>query len=506
MTAFRQRLCEKMEITPFVHQAEWWLASDGLTLLDEVVGEDVQDSYLVQLPDGETQRRRVQSRLGGGIRAHVLADLGAFKVGKSFGAGVWAAGFGAIPEGRISLVGAEYDMCSPEFEYICDCLLSERGMNLKYDSLQNRPRDGRMYLDLKNGCRFEAKSWERKDSLKGKEIDVYIYCEAYQLPGLECYTTVKQNLVARDGYALFPTTPDRPWLKDIHVRAHSGEEQYRKWHCTCSVPRSVNRFTFSQEDQDQANPNKGGLMTREKYAIAYEGKLGEFVGRVYNFQRGENIFTPSTHPELFRNGVLSLPEGWKAECAVDTGTFMGGVITFNSPTGTIFVVHQLPNYHYINQETELDQQTSVPQWATAVAAFMGRYGIRVAWADKNSQFKRELLNYSISLAPATIRLEARTEILRTYFQSHSIWLSPEVSEGVLGQEIENAQWPEEATAGGKFERIKKNDHTLDCLEHLAARHPKGDGVPLTGPVSWAEQTFGARFGQRGKGNSHLGTQ
>src|SRR3990167_11379644 len=100
-------------------------------------------------------------------------------------------------------------------------------MGLKADSLQNRPRDGKMWMDLANGCRFEARSWERKDTLKGKEIDLYLYCEAYQLPGLECFTDFSQNLRARDGYAVFATTPDRPWVKELHDRSHSGEEEFK---------------------------------------------------------------------------------------------------------------------------------------------------------------------------------------------------------------------------------------------------------------------------------------
>jgi hypothetical protein len=72
----------------------------------------------------------------------VVAELGAYKSGKSFGAGIWGAAFAAVPNALVYLVGNEYDMTAPEFEYILEALCSERGLNLKYSSLQNRPKDG----------------------------------------------------------------------------------------------------------------------------------------------------------------------------------------------------------------------------------------------------------------------------------------------------------------------------------------------------------------------------
>jgi hypothetical protein len=105
-----------------------------------------------------------------------------------------------------------------------------------------------MFLELQNGSRFEAKSWERKDSLKGKEIDAYLYCEAYQLPGIECFTSFSQNLRARRGYAYFATTPDRPWIKQLHELGHGNDPE---WHCTCSVGAEVNPYTFDQKAKER---------------------------------------------------------------------------------------------------------------------------------------------------------------------------------------------------------------------------------------------------------------
>ena len=495
MTAFRTAVCEKMGVTFFRHQAEWILAGDGLTL----TMDEVEDGFPVQQSGGSIRRFATIPRNGG--RARVLADLGAFKVGKSFGSGMWASGFAAIPGARVSLVGLEYDICTPEFDYIVEALLSQRGMNLPYEKYQNNPRTGNLFLELKNGVRYEAKSWERKDSLKGKEIDAYIYCEAFMLPGMESYSSVKQNLSARKGYAVFPTTPDRPWVEEFHLKGHGDFPDFLDWHCTCSVPRSSNHLTFDFKEMAQARE----IMTSEKFAIAYEGKLGDYVGRVYNYQRGQAKFSRATHPFLFKGegeGILniSIPDGWKIEAACDTGTFMAFVVAAVSPDGIVYVLWEEPNYHYRSHSIELREDTSVPQWATSVSATLARFGARGVWADKNSQFKRELANYSITLMGSDAKLERRTEVARSYFQHHQVLFAPWLT--ILPYEVENAQWPEEATLSGKFERLKKDDHTLDCLEHILSRHPRGENIRPQAPTTWANEQG---FKQRNlSGNSHLG--
>ena len=485
VTAFRRQICQKMHIIPFTHQLEYWCASDGLTLTSNIVEEGGLEA---QLPNKSIVQLQTVPREGG--RAKVIADLGAFKVGKSFGSALWVSGFGMVPGARVQLIGLEYDICEPEFSYLCEFLLSEAGMGIKPDSLQNRPRDGRMWLDLPNGARFEAKSWERKDTLKGKEIDCYLYCEAYMLPGLDCYTSFSQNLRARDGYAVFPTTPDRPWVKDLHDNAHSGKEEFRKWHCTCGVASEVNPHTFDQEAKDRDR----NLMTREKFAIHYEGQLGDFVGRVYGYQRGQRTFSALTHPYLFRGGDdrahLVVPDGWEVVGGADTGTFTSAVLIAFSPEGEAFIIDELPNYRYVSGVIELNDSMTIPVWCEAVyksgkQAGMGAVSL---WADKNSQFKREVnnqVNYSLLLESNLTPLEARTEISREYFQHDRVWLAPWLS--VLPFELENARWPEEATSAGKYARVKDRDHTLDGMEHILSKRPRGRGVaPTSRPQTWAE--------------------
>lgn len=497
ISAFREQVCRRLgeeKGTPFMHQRQVWLASEGL----ELSGVEDPNGVSIRLEDQSVTRVGVQPRPQG--RARFLADLGAFKIGKSYGAALWGSGFAAVPAARVSLVGLEYNICEPEFSYICEFLLSERGMGLKAKHHVNRPRQGDMYLELQNGAVFECRSWERKESLKGKENDAYIYCEAYQLPGMECFTSFSQNLRARRGYAYFATTPDRPWIKLLHEMGHGADPE---WHCTCSVGAEANPFTFDA----RAKERDVKLMTKEKYEIHYNGQLGDFVGRVFNYTAGSRTFDERSHPFLFRPGDgpardrFQLPAGWELVCGADTGTFYSALLIAFSPEGVAYVIDEFPNYRYIAGEPERDESLSIPQWARGVMARVTQLGGKGNfWADPNSQFKGELRNYHLHLLPAKVPVEARTEIAREYFQHNRVLFAPWIS--TLAFELENAAWPEEASMTGKFARVKDRDHTLDPFEHVLARRPAGKIIHSPGSKSWAES-----MGYRKKGHStniHLG--
>lgn len=492
-SSFRWRICERWGAIPFEHQAQWWLASDGLQLTASRPEAGEAAEIAVRLPNDTVVSRWAVPRPQGVAR--FIADLGAFKVGKSFGAALWAAGFAAIPSARVSLVGLEYDICEPEFHYICEFLLSDRGLGLKAESLADRARDGKMWLDLANGARIEAKSWERREALKGKELDAYVYCEAYQLPGIECFTNFSQNLRVRRGFAVFPTTPDRPWVKQLHELGHGADAE---WHCTCGVAADVNPYSFDAK----AKERDVKLMTREKFAIHYEGKIGEFVGHVYNYQRGENIFDASTHPHLFKDGKFVLPDGWDVIAGADTGSFYTALFVAFSPEGDAFVLRELPNYSYVAGQPERDNDISIPGWAaefTATADVLR--GRSAAWADRNSQFKGELAQYGIALLPSQLPLETRTEITREYFQAGKVFLAANLT--VLPFELENACWPEEATASGRFQRIKDRDHTLDCLEHVLARRPRGRRPEVNKSGTWLEDFMRTEHARKRKDHGIL---
>jgi hypothetical protein len=494
ITEFREAVCEQMEVAPFLHQRAVWCASDGV----ELDGTEDANGLAIRNPDGTVIRAGYRPRPEG--RARFLADLGAFKIGKSFGAALWASGFAAVPGARVNLVGLEYDICEPEFTYLIEFLLSERGMNLKADSVQNRPRDGKMHLDMSNGCQFTARSWERKDTLKGKEIDAYVYCEAYQLPGIECFTSFSQNLRARRGYAYFATTPDRPWIEQLHQMGHGFDPE---WHCTCSIGAEVNPFTFDAKAKERDSL----LMTREKFEIHYNGRMGKFVGQVFPYQRGDRVFDHVSTPDLFPNGVTSretlrVPQNWELVSGADTGTHYSGLTVAFDPDGNAFVLEEFPNYRYVAGYIERDETLTIPSWCRSTASRIRQLGGRADfWADPNTQFKNEMRNYGVTLLPEKSMKETRTEITREYFQHGRIFLAPWLT--VLPFELENAAWPEEASLSGKFERVKDRDHTLDCLEHILARRPFGKVAETSKPKgSWAAaQGFRKRSNA---GNAHLG--
>ena len=482
MTEFRQFICENTNFTPFEHQADWWVTTDGYDLTDEVAdADDPAPSIKVCLPTGTMEQRKLVPRKMG--RAKVVAELGAYKSGKSAGAGLWAAGFAAVPNALVYLVGNEYDMTTPEFDYILECLCSERGLNQRYKSLQNRPKDGRLWLEMENGARFEARSWERSESLKGKEVDAYIYCEAYQLPGIECFTSVAQNLRVRQGYAVFPTTPDRPWVGVFHENGH-GHRDFPSWVCKCGVPATVNPYSFDQAAMDRDKH----LLTREKFSIAYMGKLGDFVGRVYNYQRGDRQITPDTYPNLWHNpdkgtekANFKLPHDWTIEIGADTGTYCAAVVVAVSPDNRAFILDELTNYSYVANTPELDSTSSIMTWANALTRMAAMWKTRpLAWVDSNSQFKQECLHHNVHLMANKRGREVRTEAARQYFQHGEIYLAPWLK--ILPYELENAVWPEHTSASGKFERLKINDHALDCIEHVLSRHPRAKGPSLPSPV------------------------
>jgi len=510
ITEFRRFLCDQIAFVPFEHQADWWVTTDGYELTEQVTADDdTRPSIQLRLPTKTTERRLLAPRQQG--RARVVAELGAYKSGKSAGAGLWGASFAAVPNALVYLVGNEYDMCAPEFDYILEALCSERGLNQKYKSLQNRPKDGRLWLEMENGARFEARSWERSESLKGKEVDAYIYCEAYQLPGIECFTSVAQNLRVRQGYAVFPTTPDRPWVQLFHDNGH-GHADFPDWVCKCAVPAMVNPYSFDQAAMDRDKH----LLTREKFSIAYLGELGDYVGRVYHYQRGDRHFTPKSHPHLWHRpnrgpekSNFRLPHDWRIEIGADTGTYCAAVVVAVSPEGTAYVLDELTNYHYVANTPELDAETSLVTWADRFCRMAALWRTRpMAWVDSNSQFKMEFAHHGVRLLANLRGREVRTEAARQYFQHQQIYLAPWLK--MLPYELEAAQWPDQTTAAGKFERLKINDHALDCLEHVLARHPRGElkvkppiFQPPPGSVQWMGNPLRKRQ-MRTPADTHLG--
>ena len=173
---------------------------------------------------------------------------------------------------------------------------------------------------------------------------------------------------------------------------------------------------------------------------------------------------------------LVRPVGWTVTAACDTGTFMCGAIGFVSPERHVFIVEEHPNYHYAGGVIEV-LDISLGEWKRRFHRRVVQWTTKPrpsVWADPNSQFKTELRRREhggpLILLPSKVGPEARTEITREYFLHGAIWLAPWLT--VIPREIENAKYPEHETAGGRFARIKEDDHGLDCVEHICAQHPR----------------------------------
>jgi hypothetical protein len=239
-------------------------------------------------------------------------------------------------------------------------------------------------------------------------------------------------------------------------------------------------------------------MTTEKFQIHYLGTLGDYVGSVFAFQRGQRQFNAESHPHLFQRGQstskysLRIPDGWEIVSGIDTGTFFSALVVAFDPDGNAYVIDESPNYDYKAGEIEVDESLTIPEWVHRLEEGINRVGGRFFfWGDRNSQFKRELKRYGIHIEPNYIPNEARTEICREYFVQNRIFLAPWLR--ILPFELENASWPAEASASGKFERVKDRDHTLDPLEHILSRRPRGQRIEtLNQDSSWAKSLFGRK--------------
>jgi len=169
---------------------------------------------------------------------------------------------------------------------------------------------------------------------------------------------------------------------------------------------------------------------------------------------------------------LRIPHDAQLFLGADTGTFMSAALVAISGDHHAFVLAEWPNYRYVSDQCELNNRTT-PEWATEVVAACALVGYTrpVAWLDPNSQFKSELRNYGLHCLGNKVAPEARVSIAREYFLNNRVHLAPWLR--VLPYELEHAKWPDEATAAGRFMRSKRHDHTLDCLEHVLSRRPRG---------------------------------
>lgn len=362
---FRQTVYRRAGYVEFPHQAAWRLATEGMEWTPEPCEEPSEAIQLAPLtfdpaadyslkptpiktmiPCLPTERGAfaveetgnyaryqwtlavprqafIRKVLETGVVAHHASDMSSFKGGKSKSAGMWSAGFACLPGATVDMIGIEYASSEHEFNYLIEALLAGKDAPVKKTRhFYNDVRAGRMYLELLNECSFAARSWGNKETIRGGQITAYLYNEAYQLPGLEVHTGIAQNLRRERGFALWTTTPDRPWVEVLHRMGHGKNAD---WFCVCGSTGYVNPFVFDLSAFMADLPDwqtlveyapemvslclesgydPGALMSKEKFLISHLGKMGEFVGRVYQFQQGAMTVTPTTHSAIWKPSVV----------------------------------------------------------------------------------------------------------------------------------------------------------------------------------------------------------
>lgn len=190
--------------------------------------------------------------------------------------------------------------------------------------------------------------------------------------------------------------------------------------------------------------------------------------------------------------ALKLPDGWPLLAGVDTGTYMSAALaTINPDPYQLIILWEGPNYRYVGGEIDLLDLSNL-EWAYQLKAAYNHlrpgHDRVTAWADQNTQFRQEMRRHGINLRGNNRKLEVRVEVLREYVQAKNpprFLMAPWLT--VLPYEMEHAKWPEEHTVGGRYERIKIDDHTLDCVEHIASRRPRSKTFVQREPETFLER-------------------
>ncbi len=502
----RYLICDRWGFVPFDHQADTWAAADGLELsgerekastLLECWTSDGHESdmeprsgypsalkfgdgslwWLLQDKDKRIYYEKLQKRLQGVAR--VLALLASFKAGKSAGIALYAASFGTVDGFICDFIGLQYDTSEPEFIFVRDFLLTERGLNLKVSRYANTRGDVEIVLQDSQAT-YRSRSFKEAEALEGKERDMYVFVESYQTGGLRPFDELSQNLGARDGIALFPSTRKRPNVEVLHQRGHTSSPEFDHFHCTCDVDRIENPYAHDARARAAAKLT----MTRERYAVAWEGKRGTYLGSVYEYTQGDRQIPLCKWMPAPVITALKIPETWVTWCGIDFGSHYSAVFCGFDPRGHARALAEVANYRYMSGEIEFVKSMSLDVWAKQVldtAELLGR-----KWryfGDANLQMRRELRNtYGIHIEIGVPDLELRCDVTRTFFQHDRILLAPWLD--ILPQEIERAKFPPHGTNSlGYYRRVKGDDHELDCLEHVCARRGQGKVIPKEAPAS-----------------------
>jgi hypothetical protein len=188
------------------------------------------------------------------------------------------------------------------------------------------------------------------------------------------------------------------------------------------------------------------------------------------------------------------------------GRFSSAVILALIPDYPVFVVEEIPNYHYVGDgEIELSGLTTV-EWGELVVrtwrSYAGKDARCTALVDPDTQFSKEMARCKLRLRKNVNHgPELRCEVTREYFHDNKIFLMPWLT--VLPGEISSAQWPPEASSAYKV-RATGRDYTLLALEQVICRRPVAKAVEKPRTPHWIEQKIKDAGGSGRKTDRHLG--
>lgn len=202
---------------------------------------------------------------------------------------------------------------------------------------------------------------------------------------------------------------------------------------------------------------------------------------------------------------LTLPRGATFEIGAHVGRFCSAVITAMIPEHPLFVVSEIPNYHYVGDgEIELAGLTTV-EWAELVVREWHSYAgttACLAWVAPDTEFAKEVLRSKLRLRKNLGRgPELRTEILREYFLEKKIFFTPWLS--ILPAEVMKAHWPPEESSAYQV-RAVGSDYTLNALEMVVSRRPKARSIYSQPIATWKTRMQQERGILVAKSDSHLG--
>lgn len=174
---------------------------------------------------------------------------------------------------------------------------------------------------------------------------------------------------------------------------------------------------------------------------------------------------------------------------------------------TVFIVDEVPNYHYVGDgEIEL-LGMSPTQWAEQVVAAWSFYAPSrraLAIIGEDDLFDKALKRTKLSFAKNLRRKpEVRTEVTREFFETRRVFIAPWLT--VLPHELYKAKWPPEASGKGN-ERLEGQDYTLTGLEHILSRRPRPKRVKQERRTTFVQKLIDAQVKMPRRLDGHMGSQ